>query len=140
MCEIFNRQLSDDAMQFWMEELQPHYGPFLVEAIRAGCREKWMPSIGWVIECAEAKRKTERRKQEAERKATEDREIREANAARLEKWNALTQEERNDANADFDKAWDKFGFSFKWRQNDPDRGAERVFGKLKHEVDPYAEA
>lgn len=37
-------------MATWIEELTPFFGDPLFEALRAGCRETWLPSISWVLE------------------------------------------------------------------------------------------
>jgi len=50
LAEAFNRTLSDDLVAFWVEELAPHYGENLFEAMRASMCEKWMPSINELLE------------------------------------------------------------------------------------------
>jgi hypothetical protein len=75
MAEMFNRNLSDDAMGFWLAELAPHYGPHLFEAMREAMRGKWMPSVDDVVERKtyhfKVWRKQEREREEAERLALE---------------------------------------------------------------------
>lgn len=130
MCELFNRQLSDDAIAFWIEELQPIYGPHLFEALRVGCREKWMPSVGWVIDKAEEfKRLEENRKREEEFNRKNEllkAEYEKAKEKRNEDWNLLTQEQRDKYNSEYD-VW-KNSVSVYYRsmlRSDDGRGIDR---------------
>lgn len=50
MAEAHNRTCSDDLVAFWVEELAPHYGEHLFEAIRLCMRDKWMPSVNELLE------------------------------------------------------------------------------------------
>lgn len=57
LCEMFNRQLSDLAMETWVDNLTSLYGPHLFEALDAANRAVRMPSLGEVIQDALARRR-----------------------------------------------------------------------------------
>jgi hypothetical protein len=108
MCEIFNRQLSDDAVAFWIEELTPHYGPHLFTALREGMREKWMPSVGSVIDRATSLARTEREEAAAK-------EFFQQRQRERDEYERLTPEERkkrdNEANEFFARMRERLGVS-----------------------------
>lgn len=57
--EVHSRRLSDRALEMWVEALQ-EFRPAIVEsAIKAACRERMFPGLGWVIEAATAIRRRE---------------------------------------------------------------------------------
>lgn len=51
--EIHGRNLSDAAMALWVETLAPSMAStptVTAEALKAACREKFFPGLGWVLE------------------------------------------------------------------------------------------
>lgn len=50
MAEIHTRRLSDRALAFWVEALEPLYGPELIQALDAGCKSQHMPSLGDILQ------------------------------------------------------------------------------------------
>ncbi len=58
--EIHSKTLSDEALALWMESLTPTYSPATIVALKAGCREKWFPGLGWVMEVVATAQRRER--------------------------------------------------------------------------------
>lgn len=50
MAEIFNRHLSDAALELWTEELTPHHSPELLRELKHACRAPKMPGIAEILE------------------------------------------------------------------------------------------
>mgnify|MGYP001587251162 CR=1 FL=1 len=129
MCELFNRQLGDDAVAFWIAELSPFYGDHLFEALRQACLEKWMPGVGWVIDKAkwlkEAEENQKRHEENERRKKNHEAEIKK----REEDWEQLSQEQRNSFNAIFDEAQAELRRMYPnataWMASDGSRGIAR---------------
>lgn len=107
MCEIFNRQLSDDAIAFWIEELTPVYGENLFLALREGMREKWMPSVGSVLERTRALIRSEQWQKKNTMALIADKRLKQLEDQKKAEWSALTQQQRDTYNKLDDERWGK---------------------------------
>ncbi len=145
MCEIFNRQLSDDAVAFWMEELTTVYGEHLFTALREGMREKWMPSVGSVLERARALMSREESDKRQARRRKLDTRAAELDKIKKAEWDALPEEQREKFNAEWDAFWLKRtgnhrqGGEYARRSKEPRRGMGRFRSSVGDEMQKIQE-
>lgn len=99
LAEMYNRRLSDAAMEMWVESLAPRYGTALRKAMRKACQQQFMPSLGEVLEYVRRERENERIEEERA-EAQRERERKAAEEA------ALTPEERAEKERRSQEFWD----------------------------------